>query len=863
MAACVSLALCASCTDKEALEGYAETDVLSFGVSVSNEWNPYTGTRSKAGEMPERSAFKFENSDMWLIATSEQKMDTTLFCKPKTRAAEKTEGNFYTSFGVHAYAYKGNSWESKSEVKPYFLGEEVKESNNVWKTEPLRYWPGEQYRMHFFAYAPYNMGILDINDDNTPMLYYDVPEDVKEQEDLVVATADVVGNYNQSVPLEFKHILTAVKVKVAQGISGEVTKVALKNIAGSGSYTFGGSSWTLDTDNETSDFEIKYNDDNDPLKLDGDDDTFIADGDNTFMMIPQVLGENATLEVEFSDGKTLTGKLHGKTDWEIGHTVIYKISKTKIDYVFDVPSPDIFAGEGGTKKVDITSYKVEGNNRTPLSWRNDGYYIMDEDDKYTELDATPDWLVFPTYQTEGTDYSVQVYSQRGNGSDNTGVNKEMVSINPDEELQDIKTEVGSEFAPENLAGADGSETTANCYIVNGPGWYKFPIVYGNALKNGTANEQAYNYANHIVNHLDRQITDPWIKKNKDVTIGSAELLWQDANFVDNSSVLVDDDDKYIKFHIPAGESCVQGNAVIAVKDNEGKIAWSWHIWVTLHDPNDSFNFGNYTFFNTLLGYREAALVKYLPREVYVKLVQEESQDVEYVHISQAYLYHFVQAGNAPYYQHGRKDPFPGASLEVTRENNGKYKMKVVNDKLAGFSGKVVEDSYTLGYAIQHPNTYIGQATDNKNWYWYKDKKYGFDDKGKETGYTDLWANNNVKTVYDPCPAGYKIPSKTAIENVFNTSKANVEYVNTGIYFINNKNTSDEQRFFLQILGSRRYELPYIGLMSSSLNANIPSVESNGSTDATYLIFNPNTSNVYWTAGGSVCQGQCVLPQKEK
>lgn len=323
VAACVSLALCASCTDKEALEGYAETDVLSFGVSVSNEWTPYTGTRSKAGEMPERSAFKFENSDMWLIATSEQKMDTTLFCKPKTRAAEVTNGHFHDSFGVYAYVYEGDNWAGGQNAKPYFLDEKVTESGNVWTTDPLRYWPGASYKMHFFAYAPYNsQGVIitTTTTNNTPVLNYSVPDEVTEQQDLVVATADVVGNHNQSVPLEFKHILTAVQVKTKDDCpEGPITSVRLKNVCKEGTYSFESETWSLAT--SKNDFEVSF-DSGKTVKGATD----VVTGENTFMMLPQDL-EGVRLEVVLGSGesaKTLVADLQGK--WTRGQMKVYSLS---------------------------------------------------------------------------------------------------------------------------------------------------------------------------------------------------------------------------------------------------------------------------------------------------------------------------------------------------------------------------------------------------------------------------------------------------------------------------------------------------------------------------------------------------------
>ena len=430
-------------------------------------------------------------------------------------------------------------------------------------------------------------------------------------------------------------------------------------------------------------------------------------------------------------------------------------------------------------------------------------------------------------------------------------------------------EIGSKSSPNNLAGNDRSLTTANSYIVNGPGWYKFPLVYGNALKNGSANKPAY-AGPGMRNHLNTQISNPWIKNNG-ITIGSAELRWQDtpsgAPLIDASSIAVEGD--YIKFHIPAGQTCVQGNAVIAVKDRQGRVAWSWHIWVTLHKTTDTFNFNGKTFFSSLLGYREAELVVFPERELYIKLVQSESGLVQYVHVNQEHLYQYVNAGNAPYYQHGRKDPFPGASLIITRSSNGSYSMRVLQDRIAEFSTRIVDSSCTLGYAVQHPDTYIGQywvngggaQINNINWYWYQGLGLK-DDQGVTTGYNNLWDYDKIKTVYDPCPVNYKIPSDKEMKAVESIDISNVEYVNTGIHFINNRNTNNEERFFLQILGSRGYDVTDNGKVYPYLTASLLCTGSNGSTVVSFLLFSPTQNPSYWISSGTSCQGQCVLPIKE-
>ncbi|MDY5237317.1 hypothetical protein, partial [Bacteroides helcogenes] len=40
-------------------------------------------------------------------------------------------------------------------------------------------------------------------------------------------------------------------------------------------------------------------------------------------------------------------------------------------------------------------------------------------------------------------------------------------------------------------GDSDNENTANCYVVSASGYYSFPLVYGNAIKDGTTNTLAY------------------------------------------------------------------------------------------------------------------------------------------------------------------------------------------------------------------------------------------------------------------------------------------------------------------------------------------------------------------------------------
>ena len=92
--------------------------------------------------------------------------------------------------------------------------------------------------------------------------------------------------------------------------------------------------------------------------------------------------------------------------------------------------------------------------------------------------------------------------------------------------------------------------TANCYLVQGAGDYKFRSVIGNT----------------------------------DATVGnvkSVEVLWESfgTDEMPNVGDLIasaDYKDGYIRFSTP--ENFRDGNAVIAAKNSKGIILWSWHIW---------------------------------------------------------------------------------------------------------------------------------------------------------------------------------------------------------------------------------------------------------------------------------------------
>ncbi|GEM_PF-1532164 len=144
--------------------------------------------------------------------------------------------------------------------------------------------------------------------------------------------------------------------------------------------------------------------------------------------------------------------------------------------------------------------------------------------------------------------------------------------------------------------------TANCYIVSAPGYYCFPLVYGNAINATKGNasavyESAYygNATYRFKNVNNNNITSPYIMQDLGYSTTDnleAFVLWQDvlpgSEIINTSSIsLIDaptgagiNNCKYVLFNIL--ESAIKpGNVIIALRDKIKKqILWSWHIWVT-------------------------------------------------------------------------------------------------------------------------------------------------------------------------------------------------------------------------------------------------------------------------------------------
>ncbi len=271
--------------------------------------------------------------------------------------------------------------------------------------------------------------------------------------------------------------------------------------------------------------------------------------------------------------------------------------------------------------------------------------------------------------------------------------------------QGFSTEIAPQFVDEHPydAASDlavGETALANCYIVSKAGEYMFPAIYMGNDKTKTINK---------------------------ATIKSAKVLWESFGTATAPEVgdLISDvvyENGYVYFTAKEKE----GNAVIAVYDGEngtGTILWSWHIWLTDAPQAQVYRNNAGTMLDRNLGATSATP-------------------------SDGVLTHGL------FYQWGRKDPFLGSASTTTNTkavSTGTWETVGSSD---------TSSEITIEYAVANPTTFI--YNDNNAFMdWLSPNRYKNDEGNTVSSqyYLDNFETRwgTTKTIYDPCPAGYRVP----------------------------------------------------------------------------------------------------------
>ena len=190
-----------------------------------------------------------------------------------------------------------------------------------------------------------------------------------------------------------------------------------------------------------------------------------------------------------------------------------------------------------------------------------------------------------------------------------------------------------------------------------------------------------------------------------VDAASVAVLWETWNNKDEvaagsivKSVAIEDGYAVVEI----AEPFHPGNALIAAKASDGTILWTWHLWLP-QTPVATVNDPEHHFFAT----------NAMDRNLGALIVCPEIKDGP-----------APEASYGLFYQWGRKDPFTGP-------------FSVNGTEMAD----VTEDVLSTAASIANPTMLTTGKSNNWN----------------AELLTDLWDMDGNKTIYDPCPAGYRVP----------------------------------------------------------------------------------------------------------
>lgn len=788
---------------KGALVRFSVNDVqegaISRGVMTRGAITPGLGSSDLAGG--KLTAHSNRNIDVCLIETTVEGVNPVK-ADAHTRAEiikTSTLGDFSAS-GIRGTAASGIL------ITPeWFHAKKTKSNGELYS--PIR-WSFAQPKARFFAVYPNVESYSKMTINNTdatsgsPSVDFEVNSDVTKQVDLMTAcTGDVEYTTQFQHPttnLDFRHALTGIRFAVGQNLSWNKTidKVELRNAVMKSKYVLSkqfngtGAAWDHSSDtrgNATLSGVSVSTSANPNVTIMGNA------GDNyTFYMIPQQLTGYVTAYVHCTDGTEITVPLKG--EWKAGTTRTYKLSQTTSTWTYTLtptdPSRAANYDETQSQAYGITSYREDPvtHQQQAVAWKVVGY-DADGDGTFS-MSEKPAWLTSLS-KTEGDGGTA---ADQGTATLRKDITDHLAIRN--KALKDA-TALGSASAPydlslHNVQGATIARSTANSYVISAPGHYRIPLVYGNAIENGNNNPSSYQTSNtgyyilsNFQDHAGHAIDDPWIEKTHggaNASVDGAEVVWADAaDLVHSPSITHVGGEGFLDFEVKASD-IQSGNAVVAVKKG-GTTVWSWHLWFAPKDALDKIKVTNhqhkdYYFTKEALGWKPIqwrSSTYTSARTVKVKVEQTVANNgaKAYTVINITQNPGSVKQGATTLYQFGRKDAFPGVDASDL----------AANSHFTQNAG----DNMTIMNNIQNPDKF----------YIYGSSMY------TNYGYYNLWSADNtvtggnntgndnpvVKTVYDPCPVGFKMPANNAFTgftaNGLNNGTINVDGTTDGQTFQNN------------------------------------------------------------------------------
>ena len=523
----------------------------------------------------------------------------------------------------------------------------------------------------------------------------------------------------------------------------------------------------------------------------------------TLFTIPEDIGrltltvvseENGTcsLDMKESGGEWLTFTGRNKHDLNnIGLPVVeYRLSVDKAEITYD------YTGErtGSAQDFTVTSGRiVNGASETLSGWVTMLRTGPGENDWTPLTDALPDeryaWLAGLPASSEGLAASdVSVLYQKDISASPVVSHVENLRRTP---------EAGTQAEPLDLSRwdfvnrtQDAAQYTANCYVIQAPGWYMFPLVYGNAVENDAVNQGSFvgkngaGHLNNFGNYNNNSIRNAWIERDRaglsQISCASLRIQWQqytdwdgttetpvtsggmysDASYTDPGVItdlgIVDGPGgRYVRFRLDP-ERILPGNAMLCALNASGDVLWSWHLWITDQSMDTApVNNGttDYAVLPVNLGWTD--LGKGQAHDSRSAVLRFDSSRKEGLHsgemtVVQAKGEEVSTRGWSTYYQWGRKDPFVEGLLRVMNDDTN------TGGSIRHPSNLYWDTStYRLLWSGSLRGTYYDWVIENYNNLWDSQcTKYGIRSTvTMNTNAPEAPSGNlpTYKTVYDPSP----------------------------------------------------------------------------------------------------------------
>lgn len=824
-----------SCTDNETVkETQKVEDGISFAVSDIQNINEASLPKTKAPSVYETTFTPLEGDaqGLELVETTVEGVNP-VYIPAATRALVTDMSNFATinkNFAIFAT-------KEGSTAANYLYNEQVKVDGTM--VNPVKWKKSESSKLKFFAVHPAKDGsnpLVTTTSGTNPVVNYSPEANAKKHIDVLVANTEAF-NYDdyvsQKIPIRFSHATTAVYFKVGSDLSynQKVKKIEIRNVLGSGTYDIATKTWTPSTTKKNFALEFDSGDEF-PTNISN---KVMNDGDGVFFMVPQDIPADADVKITFLSGNSVVAKIGGNgKKWVAGTTRTYSISNSKdeLDREFHITAKaakTTFNYDETNAPFTVTSYSKSlkpGSIEKPEPWTITKYEFSADGTTWTE--GKPSMVA-------------AMSSESGNGG--TSAEARVMTLANDYHDYKAEREAALKAAPEatgtvDLSKVNGPQETANCYIVSASGKYSFPMVYGNAIKNGVDNTEAFNPSG--INGSAVAINPFWgatkITGSKITGATKAEVLWSSTPGI-VSDVAINGDN--VEFKVNKA-NMKEASVIIGIKNSEpdgsygvGNVLWSWHIWITSKDVVDT---DNGYFMREPLGFRHTkwqGTSYQQDRKVRLTFTQTRTGKTAQVEFTQKAA-SMEREGEAMYYQQGRKDPlYPTSPMALQTPGPNPDALR---------RGFTLINSVKYASVMARPRKLWSNPTTKGNWDWMtistgdigNGEPYYSESVVANTTYFNLWDANNgqghgytgtfVKTVYDPSPVSFRVPRLAEFEKINNGNNGKAAFTPlTGVlsyldFTIMNKGTngyywSSEKKEGPGNMGTDQEYYGYYGLLA--------------------------------------------------